>query len=98
MNNDDEHICRDIKHLIAKLLYERRLYFDKNCYLNSEGMKILIEISRLINRCLPHYRNRIRYIIRNPSIDNIAKLAEDLYGSELIEGLFYDPYSYRYDI
>jgi len=98
MNNDNEHICKDIKYLITKLLYKRRLYFDKNYYLNSEGMKILIEITRLINRCFPYYRNRIKYIIRNPSIENIAKFAEDLYGSELIESIFHDPYSYSYDI
>ncbi len=98
MNNNNEHICRDIKYLITKLLHKRRFYFDKNYYLNSEGMKILIEITRLINRCFPHYRNRVRDIMRNPSIEKIVKFAEDICGGELIESMFHGPYSYSFDI
>ncbi len=94
MYDDKEHICRDLRYLMTKILYGRELYFDRNYYLNSEGRKIFIEIARLINKCFPHYRDRMRDLRKNPSIENIAKFAEELYGSEIIEKIFCGPYIY----
>jgi hypothetical protein len=84
-----ENNVKVIKALLSKLLINYREFFDKNGILNSEGRKVLEEVIRLILNTNPEYRNMIYRVRREPTLENVVRIAskyipeEDIY--ELIK-------------
>jgi hypothetical protein len=84
-----ENNIKVIKALLSKLLINYREFFDKNGILNSEGRKMLEEVIRLILNINPEYRNMIYRVRREPTLENVVRIAskyipeEDIY--ELIQ-------------
>jgi len=84
-----ENNVKVIKALLSKLLINYREFFDKNGILNSEGRKVLEEVIRLILNTNPEYRNTIYRVRREPTLENVVRIAskyipeEDIY--ELIQ-------------
>lgn len=84
-----ENNIKVIKALLSKLLINYREFFDKNGILNSEGRKVLEEVIRLILNTNPEYRNMIYRVRREPTLENVVRIAskyipeEDIY--ELIQ-------------
>jgi hypothetical protein len=84
-----ENNVKVIKSLLSKLLINYREFFDKNGILNSEGRKVLEEVIRLILNTNPEYRNMIYRVRREPTLENVVRIAskyipeEDIY--ELIQ-------------
>ncbi len=77
----------DVKALLRKLLLGYRSYFS-NDVLNSEGRKIFEETVRMLIYEHPEFKPIIRKTRRNPTIDNVLKVAKLVLGDEEVERLF----------
>jgi len=89
----------DVKNLLRKLLKGYMQYFD-NDYMNSEGRKVFEEMARMLIYEHPEIKPTIRRIRRNPTLDNVLKLARRILGSEadkIVKTVGKYPYVYRFE-
>ncbi len=64
--------------LLETLIENREVYFDKTGYLNSEGMKILIHIARIVAEELPEHMKMVRKARSRRNYESILKLLRNL--------------------
>ncbi len=74
------------KNLMRKLLRGYRIYFS-NDVLNSDGRKLLEDIVRSMIYSKEYHPGIIRSVRRNPSKENVLKLARILLDEEEIEDI-----------
>ena len=72
---DDARFREWMRSLIAKMLLGFGEYFSKDCVLNSDGRRLLEEILKPTVRRYPHLRGIARKVRREPTLENILKLA-----------------------
>jgi hypothetical protein len=70
--------------LLEILIRNRETYFDKSGYLNSEGMKVVMKIIRIIAEELPEHMSMVREVRSRRSYESILELLQNL--SELHHG------------
>lgn len=86
----------DVHNLLRKLLLGFNLYFS-NDVLNSEGRKIYGEAVRMLVYEHPEYKGLISRVRRNPTLENVMKIARLVLGDEADEVLEIGVYGlYRY--
>lgn len=86
----------DVHSLLRKLLLGFNLYFSRNV-LNSEGRKIFGEAVRMLVYEHPEYKAFISRVRRNPTLENVMKVARLVLGDEADELLkigIYGLYTY----
>jgi lipoate synthase len=64
--------------LLETLVRNREEYFDKSGYLNSEGMKVVMKIIRIIAEELPEHTSMVREVRSRRSYESILKLLQNL--------------------
>jgi lipoate synthase len=64
--------------LLEILIRNREEYFDKSGYLNSEGMKVVMKIIRIIAEELPEHRSMVREVRSRRSYESILELLQNL--------------------
>ena len=72
---DDARFREWMRSLIAKMLLGFGKYFSKDCVLNSDGRRLLEEILKPTVRRYPHLKGIARKVRREPTLENILKLA-----------------------
>ncbi len=72
---DDARFREWMRSLIAKMLLGFGEYFSKDCVLNSDGRRLLEEILKPTVRRYPHLKGIARKVRREPTLENILKLA-----------------------
>ncbi|MEM0005328.1 MAG: hypothetical protein QXJ56_03130 [Ignisphaera sp.] len=74
----------EVKNLIRRLLESIPLYFDRNLTLNSDGRRLLSQLLRYLLYEHQEYRYLAREIRKNPTIENVIKLARIILSSDEI--------------
>ncbi len=96
MNSDG--YGKDIKYLIKKLVKNYYRYFDKNGVLNSDGRRLLYELTRFLVYEHPEFKKFIQRLRKEPTLENILKLAEKVMDLDDVlrdlEESIYGPYTY----
>ncbi len=72
---DDARFREWMRSLIAKMLLGFGKYFSKDCVLNSDGRRLLEEILKPTVRRYPHLKGIARKVRKEPTLENILKLA-----------------------
>ncbi len=83
--------------LLEKLLVYNTRYFSRG-YLNSDGRRILEEAIKHILEKHPEKKKLVARVRRNPSLENVLRLAEEFLGEEahrILERSRRHPYRYR---
>lgn len=75
-------MSKEARTLVVKLLSDRRRFFDKNNVLNSDGRRLLSKVIKLVLRDRPELRDFLSKVRRDPTLDNVMRLAEELLGVE----------------
>lgn len=92
-----EKYSKETRILMHRLLKNVQLYFDKNLVLNSDGRKLLLQLLRYLLSEHHEYRDLVTEVRRNPTIENIVKLAKAILPPREIEEIlnlqFKNPYS-----
>ncbi|MCS7111723.1 MAG: hypothetical protein N3E36_07340 [Sulfolobales archaeon] len=92
---------QEIRNLMYKLLENIPLYFDKNLTLNSDGRKLLSQLLRYLLYEHREYRDLASEVRRNPTIENIIKLAKVVLPSKEVNKVldiqFKGPYKHAMD-
>lgn len=76
----------EVRSLLIKLLQNKSVFFDKNYVLNSDGRRLLNKVLKLLLRERPELRGAVSKIRKNPTYENVLRLAEKM-GLEGLEGL-----------
>ncbi len=76
-----------IRKLMEGLLINYSAMFSKSGVLNSEGRKVLEEMIKLLMNYYPIYRRLVYKVRREPTLDNILKLARIFLSEEEINEL-----------
>ncbi len=87
----------DVIALFRKLLSGYRLYFSDDL-LNSEGRKVFGEAARMLVYEHPELKPAVVRVRRNPTLDNVLRLARRVLGSEvdeLVSASIEGPYRWR---
>jgi len=96
---NDKSFGKDLRFLMRKLLLGYRKYFTKSGVLNSDGRRLLEEILRFLVYEHPEYRDLAYKVRREPTLENIVKVAELFMERDEIEELIslgiYGPYIYH---
>jgi len=91
----------EVKNLLRKLLLGYRKYFDRFGTLNSDGRRLLSELARYLIYEHPEMKPLVRRVRKNPTLENVSKLAREVLGREEVEDLLrislYGLYEYRED-
>ena len=89
---------KDLRFLMIKLLSGYYLYFDKNNMLNSDGRRLFEEIARMLVYEHPEYKKIVSKARRNPSLENILRVAEIFMdrgeAERALKAGIYGPYSF----
>ncbi len=64
-----------VRALLRKLLLNFRSYFSKDCTLNSDGRRVLNEVVRAVVANCPTYVRVAKDVRRNPTLEELRKLA-----------------------
>ncbi len=75
-------MSKEAKKLMTKLLSNKSSFFDKNNVLNSDGRRLLSKVIKLTLRERPELRGILSKTRKNPTLDNVMRLAEELLGVE----------------
>ncbi len=93
---------KDVKNLLYKLLIHHTQFFNYDL-MNSEGRKVFEEMARMLVYEHPEMKKMIVKIRRNPTLDNVVKLAKLVLGDEAsnlpllaTQGLYYDIFQNNY--
>ncbi|MEM2022014.1 MAG: hypothetical protein QXP80_07310, partial [Zestosphaera sp.] len=70
-------MSKEARTLVVKLLSDRRRFFDKNNVLNSDGRRLLSKVIKLVLRDRPELRDFLSKVRRDPTLDNVMRLAEE---------------------
>lgn len=86
----------DLRSLMRKLLLHYREYFSKDGSLNSDGRRILNEFLRILLRQYPEHRSLVRSVRKDPTLENILKLAYIVMDSDEVSdalhlAIYYSP-------
>ncbi|MEB3779896.1 MAG: hypothetical protein GSR85_06675 [Desulfurococcales archaeon] len=68
----------DLRRALRRLIADYWLYFDKQGYLNSDGRRLLASIAKQAKRLDYNLSRRLWKTLRDPSVDNILKLADTI--------------------
>ena len=90
-----------IKDYLRVLLLNFYKFFSKDCVLNSDGRRLFNDIAREVAKHKPNLMKLIKNIRKNPTLENILKLAREFLAddeiSELISlGVYGAVNTYRY--
>lgn len=85
MNSETSH--KNIESLLTKLLTNYTLFFSKDGLLNSEGRKLFELIARLIIAENPERKGLIVKVRKNPTLENVIKVAVMYMDEELVNAL-----------
>ena len=101
MRSEEENSIKLIKGYLRVLLLNFYKFFSKDCVLNSDGRRLLNDIAREVAKCEPYLMELVRKVRREPTLENILKLARKFLSdeevSELVDLGIYGPVSsYRY--
>ncbi|MCD6510225.1 MAG: hypothetical protein J7L11_07575 [Thermoprotei archaeon] len=77
----------DVKSLLKKLILGYREYFY-NDILNSEGRKVFAELARMLVYEHPELKSVVRRVRRDPTLENVLRIARLVLGEEVTEELF----------
>ena len=66
--------CVEAEHLVRQLIRNYRLYFSKDLRLNSEGMKLLNIIARVVMENCKEAISILRKVRKDPTLENVIKL------------------------
>jgi len=80
---------------LVKLLKEQDKYFDSRNVLNSDGRKFFESIARIIVREKPWYKPLVVKARKNPTLENILRLAEELVDSDTLKSVREELYPLR---
>ncbi|MEM1509599.1 MAG: hypothetical protein QW291_01770 [Thermofilaceae archaeon] len=86
----------DVERLARKLVAGYMVYFSYDL-LNSEGRKIFEEMARMLIHEHPELKNIVVKARKNPTLENVMKIAERILGPEariLLRNSVNGPYSY----
>lgn len=75
MNSTQSHSSTYLKDVMRKLLVDYPTFFSKNGIVNSEGRKLLENIIKALMNEYPFYRRFLHKVRREPTLENILKLA-----------------------
>jgi len=64
--------------LLKTLVYDREVYFDRTGHLNSEGMKVISRVARIIAEGLPEHLKVVKEARSRRSYESILNLLERL--------------------
>ncbi len=93
----DRSFGPEVRSLLKKLLLGYWNYFDRYGVLNSDGRKLLAELLRYLVYEHPELKSLAKRVRKEPTLDNVAKLARVVLGEEVEELVklgIYGPYSY----
>lgn len=71
-------MSEEVENLLRKLLTKREEFFDKTNTLNSDGRRLLNKIIKLILSNRPELRKLATKTRKNPTLENVARLAEEI--------------------
>lgn len=71
-------MSEEVENLVRKLLTNRGEFFDKTNTLNSDGRRLLNKIIKLVLSNHPELRRLATKTRKNPTLENVAKLAEEI--------------------
>ena len=95
----DQSFGPEVRSLLKKLLLGYHLYFDRFGVLNSDGRRLLAEVLRYLVYEHPELKPLARRVRKDPTLENVAKLARVVLGDEvdeLVDLGIYGPYSYEF--
>lgn len=81
-----EHKWRTSVAAPLQLLLSREEYYSRG-YLNSDGMRLFESIARIILEYKPYYKPLISRVRKNPSLENIRKLASRVMEEDPLQSL-----------
>ena len=84
---DDARFREWMRSLLAKMLLSFGKYFSKDCVLNSDGRRLLEEVLKPAVRKYPHLKGIARKVRREPTLENVLKLASLFMGEDEAEEL-----------
>lgn len=84
INKKKERFIKEVDSLIKKLLTNTNTYFDKDLFLNSEGMKLFSRLARILIYIYPEIKYFISKVRENPSYETLVKLVTKI---KEIEGI-----------
>lgn len=84
---DEERFRAWMMSLIRKLLTGYGLYFSKDGTLNSDGRKLLEDILKPTVKRYPHLKQLARKVRRDPTLENVIKLASIYLNDDEIHAL-----------
>jgi len=84
----DDRYSKDIISYTKILILNYRKYFGRRGVLNSDGLRLLNEIIRIVVTHKPELSKIIKEVRKNPTIENFMKFAERVLGSEAYELLY----------
>jgi hypothetical protein len=64
--------------LLKTLIYDREVYFDRTGHLNSEGMKIIARVARIVAEELPEHLKIVKEARSRKSYESVLNLLERL--------------------
>lgn len=65
---------KEMNALISKLLTNVDTYFDSNLVLNSEGMKVLSKLVKILIQFYPEFKPLVTKVRNNPSYESLLNL------------------------
>ncbi len=87
-NPVEDRYSRDIVNYTKLLILNYRRYFGRRGVLNSDGLRLLNELVRIVVIHRPELSRIIKEVRKNPTIENFMKFAERVLGSEAYELLY----------
>ena len=90
MKSDNLRLNNWVISLLRKLFLGYGKYFSKSGVLNSDGRRVLNEVIKPILEQNPQIKPLIKDVRKEPTLENLRKLAELYISRELIEDLIND--------
>ncbi len=87
-NTVEDRYSRDIVNYTKLLILNYRRYFGRRGVLNSDGLRLLNELVRIVVAHRPELSRIIKEVRKNPTIENFMKFAERVLGNEAYELLY----------
>jgi len=81
----NDRYSKDIANYTRLLISNYRKYFGRKGVLNSDGLRLLNELIRMVVIHKPELSRIIKEVRKNPTIENFMKFAERILGSEAYE-------------
>jgi len=84
----NDRYSKDIINYTRLLILNYRRYFGRRGVLNSDGLRLLNELVRIVVIHKPELSKIIKEVRKNPTVENFMKFAERVLGNEAYELLY----------